>query len=144
MKGSGNNPELERLLGEKIRPLEEKLSEYEKEKARMAEEKARNEAYDAVAKRYPDFNRANIDDAIRRIEEVPEQMRLEYMVELLYNAERGKMTPGAIERKQAMTASKPRSTTPTSTVGIPDRQVSAMSREDEMATALAAMEAAAG
>ena len=144
MKGTRGNSDLERLLGERMKPIEEKLSEYEKEKERMADEKARNEAYESVAKRYPDFNRANIDDALRRLEEVPEQLRQEYAIELLHLAEKGRLTPGAIERKQAMVSNKPRSSTPTSAVGIPDRQVSAMNREEEMAIALAAMEAAAG
>lgn len=144
MKGTRGNSDLERLLGERMKPIEEKLSEYEKEKERMADEKARNEAYESVAKRYPDFNRTNIDDALRRLEEVPEQLRQEYAIELLHLAEKGRLTPGAIERKQAMVSNKPRSSTPTSAVGIPDRQVSAMNREEEMAIALAAMEAAAG
>jgi len=142
MQGNLGNPAVEKLLGEKLKPLEEKLSRYEQDEQRRAAEKAREDAYGAVSGRFPDFDRKTIESAIQAFEEVPEQMRLEHFVETLYHAGKGRMTPGEIERKRAMTASKPRPATPTATVGIPDTKVGSMSSEEEMALALQAMEAA--
>ena len=142
MKGTRGNSEVEKLLGERLKPFEEKLSEWEKDKARQAEDKARADAYDAVGRRYKDFDKGVVDAAIQRLQEVPEAMQLEAMVELLHNAEKGRMTPGEVERKQAMVSNKSHVATPTTAVGIPDRQVTQMSRDDEMAAALSAMEAA--
>jgi len=142
MKGTQGNPDVERLLGERLKPFEEKLSEWEKDKARQAEDKAKADAYATVGKRYKDFDSSVVDAAIQRLQEVPEAMQLEAMVELLHNAEKGRMTPGEVERKQAMVSNKSHVATPTTAVGIPDRQVTQMSRDDEMAAALSAMEAA--
>ena len=127
-----------------IAPLKEELAGYKREREQRASDDVRAKAFEAVAGKYQDFDRGTIDAAIQRIEEVPAEMKQQALVELLYHAEKGRMTPGAIERKAAMTAAKPRSSTPTASVGIPDKQVSAMSREEEMETALAAMKAAAG
>jgi len=140
MKGSVGNTDVERLIKAAVEPLNEKLSGYEQEKARIAEDADRSKAYDLVAQKHSDFDRAGVDAAIQRLNEMPEEMRLEAMVELVHLSEKGRLTPGAIERKQAMVAAKPKAKTPTSSVGIPD-SATPMTRKEEEAAAIAALEA---
>ena len=137
-----DNGALERMLDERLKPFEEFQSKYDQDQKQRAGAESRDKAYGIVAEKFPDFDRGQVEEAINKLMEVPEPMLQEALVELVYHAGKGRLTPGEIERKQAMTANKPKATTPTSSVGIPDKQVSAMSREDEMAAALAAMDAA--
>ena len=139
---TGGNSDVKQLLEEGLKPIQEELAGYKQERARRASDEAKSSAYDAVGKRFTDFNRDAIDAAVTRLDETPEGMRLESLVEMIYHAEKGRLTPGAIERKQAMSSNKPRPTTPTASVAIPDAQVSPKTRAEEEAIAIAALTAA--
>lgn len=120
MRGSTANPEFKKLLEEAINPLNEKLSKYEEAEAKRREDAERNRAFDSVAGRYSDFDRSRIEQTIQRLQEVPPEMSLESLVETLYYAEKGRTTPGAVERKQAQQASKLRPSSPnTATISAP-------------------------
>ena len=120
MRGTTSNPEFKKLLDEAITPLQEKLSKYDEAEAKRSDDAARNKAYDSIAARYTDFDRKQVDQTIQRLQEVPQAMQLESLIETLYFADKGRTTPGEIERRQAQQASKQRPTSPaTETIGAP-------------------------
>lgn len=139
--GTEGNTDVEQLIAKAIQPLTDELSGYKKETAERTQEKAMSSAYDIVAGKHTDFDRSTVDTAIQRLNEMPEAMRLEAMVEMVYLAERGRMTPGEIERKLAMAPKKPKAVTPTASVGIPDKQLTPLTRAEEVAAGVAALEA---
>jgi len=140
MRGRTGNADVERLVKEATKPFQDELSQLKEAEARRAEEAARNRAFEAVAGKYKDFNRNQIESAIRRIDEIPKERQLEALVDMIYHAERSRGGLGEIERKAAMTGSKAKPPPATGTIKEP--QGTPKSRDEEIEIALKAMEAA--
>lgn len=115
LKGSQPKPDLDKVLEEKLKPFQSKIQEYERIEQERREEAQRQKAIARLKERYGDVDEGIFQQEINRLRGVPDQDREYALMELLYHANRGRMSPAELERKAAQSATKKRNPSVTST-----------------------------
>jgi hypothetical protein len=138
MRSGGGSPDLDRILEEKLSPLQEKLSAYEKAEQQRQAQVKRQRAISRLKSQYEDADDKVLMAELNRLQEVPDDDQEYALYELLYHALKGKTTPAAIEKKFAESQSKRRPPSVTSTPGRTkgEADVTKMSRAERAEYAL--------
>jgi len=139
MQGSSRqSPELDKLLEERIKPIQEKLSEYEKAEQQRQAEARRQQAISRLREQYGDVDDSQLLAELNRLQEVPDDQGEYALYELLYHALRGKTTPAQIEKKFAEKQGQRRPPSVTSTPGRvkSEPDVTKMSRSERAECAI--------
>lgn len=134
MKSKPNqSPDLDRLLEERMKPIQEKISEYEKIEQQREADRRRQTAVSRLKERYPDADDKKITGYLQQLQQIPQQDSEYALYELLYHALRGKETPAQVEQKFAQQAAKRRPPSVTSTPGRKDSgvDVTKMSKKEQ-------------
>ena len=96
--------EVERLVEERLNPYEERISQFEEAENNRKQEALRQQVYGVMKNRYPDFKEDIVESSLQELSQLPEddpQARSIKMAELLYLANRGRMSPGQRQRLEA-------------------------------------------
>lgn len=113
------SPDLDKILEERLKPVQEKLSKYEEAEQQRQQEATRRQVLEALRGDYEDFDESMVAGEINRLQSIGDdpiaQQRALY--ELVYHAMKGKQTPAQVEKKFAENASKRRPPSVTSTTG---------------------------
>lgn len=142
MQGSKGRPDLDRLLEERIKPINEKLSKYEKAEQEREASQRRQKTFEQLENNIEGFDRSQVLAEINRLQETPQDKAEAALYELVHYALQGKRTPADVERKFAETASKRRPPSVTSTPGRGKQEPdpSKMSRSEQQEYALRIMD----
>lgn len=128
------SPDLDKILEDRLKPVQEKLSKYEEAEQRREQEALRRQVLEGLRGDYEDFDESAINGELNRLQSVGQDpvSQQKALYELLYYAMKGKQTPAQVERKFAEQASKkrPPSVTSTSGRGKQEPDVTKMSRSE--------------
>jgi len=116
---SPGNPDLDRVLEERLKPVQEKLSKYEQAEQKREQEQLRQKVLSDLRGSYEDFDESSIAGEINRLQSIGDDpvAQQKALYELIYHAMKGKQTPASVERKFAEQSSKRRPPSVTSTPG---------------------------
>ena len=117
MQGSKGSPELDRILEERMKPINEKLSAYEKAEQERQAAQRRQRAIARLKQTHGDADDRAVLAELNRLQEIPDEDAEYALYELLHFALRGKATPADVERKFAEEQAKKRPPSVTSTPG---------------------------
>lgn len=120
LAGSQPKPDIEKLLDQRLKPYDEKIKEYERIEAERKQEAARQAAIGRLKERYGDVDDSIFQQEMERLQNIPEQDREYALLELLYHANRGRMSPAELERRAAQRSATRRPPSVTSTPATKD------------------------
>ena len=127
MKGKGN-PDVERIIQERLSPYEQELKAMKEAEEKRQADAEREAAFKTLEGRIEGFDRSIVERELQRLEQIPPQAKAEELLSLLYFANRGRETPGEIERRKAMQNQKPKpNMTPSPTVQTSGKDPAQMS-----------------
>lgn len=106
--------DVDSLLEERLGPVQQKLQEFEKrqqeEAQRKQEQQEQERAFGLLEKSYEDFDRNAIQKAVDKLQQTPPGDSMRALYELVHLAEKGRVTPGQLEKQIAERERRNRST----------------------------------
>lgn len=119
-QGISNQPRQEQYKDPR---LDELLKERDNEKKQREEEAMRQAAFESLSRTYEDFDKDSVMNSVNKLQELAPGDSMRGFLELIYLAEKGRMSPAQIEQKMAENLKKKSSvSTPMgSTVGTPSK-----------------------
>ena len=106
-KKQARDPEVDKMLQE----YGEDKKAREADKQRQQDNESREKAFTRLTKDLPDFNREEVMNMVKTLEEVPQEDQMRTFMEMLHYSQKGKLTPAEMELRMAENLERKASTT---------------------------------